>query len=107
MPQTALTPPSLSDVDPSAWEPWSPAADDPWSLKWAGHLYRRAAFGQAAPGPSFQEAGSTRGPGVTIDPAPRRGGGARGVRTRLLDELAPGGGGFARPVPRGVENAGQ
>jgi hypothetical protein len=33
-------------IDPAtAWEPWRPTADDPWGPKWAGHLYRRAAFG--------------------------------------------------------------
>ena len=37
---------SLDNVDPiQAWEPWTPTDKDPWSLKWAGHLYRRAAFG--------------------------------------------------------------
>jgi Protein of unknown function (DUF1800) len=37
---------SLDKVDPvQAWEPWTPTDKDPWSLKWAGHLYRRAAFG--------------------------------------------------------------
>ena len=37
---------SLEKVDPAqAWQPWEPTKDDPWSLKWAGHLYRRAAFG--------------------------------------------------------------
>ncbi len=36
----------LDQVDPiKAWEPWEPSAPDPWNLKWAGHLYRRAAFG--------------------------------------------------------------
>lgn len=39
-------PPSLEKVDPvQAWQPWEPTAADPWSIKWAGHLYRRAAFG--------------------------------------------------------------
>lgn len=33
-------------LDPSAaWRPWEPTAAEPWSLKWAGHLYRRAGFG--------------------------------------------------------------
>jgi uncharacterized protein (DUF1800 family) len=27
-----------------AWKPWKPSSANPWSLKWAGHLYRRAAF---------------------------------------------------------------
>jgi uncharacterized protein (DUF1800 family) len=38
--------PPLSQVDPvKAWQPWEPTAADPWNLKWAGHLYRRAGFG--------------------------------------------------------------
>src|SRR3954454_3978149 len=38
--------PSLDRVDPSrAWQPWQPDDNQPWSLRWAGHLYRRAAFG--------------------------------------------------------------
>lgn len=33
-------------VDPQwAWAPYSPSSERPWDLKWAGHLYRRAAFG--------------------------------------------------------------
>jgi uncharacterized protein (DUF1800 family) len=37
---------SLSALDPlEAWKPWTPSATDPWNRKWAGHLYRRAAFG--------------------------------------------------------------
>jgi hypothetical protein len=36
----------LDLIDPAgAWEPWQPTAADPWSRKWAAHLYRRAAFG--------------------------------------------------------------
>jgi uncharacterized protein (DUF1800 family) len=38
--------PSLDRVDPGrAWQPWQPDDNQPWSLRWAGHLYRRAAFG--------------------------------------------------------------
>jgi hypothetical protein len=38
--------PSLDQLDPvQAWEPWQPGPANPWNLKWAGHLYRRAAFG--------------------------------------------------------------
>src|SRR5437879_11377787 len=44
MPEKPLPP--LDRVDPvQAWQPWQPGAADPWNLKWAGHLYRRAAFG--------------------------------------------------------------
>ncbi|HEV3256022.1 MAG TPA: DUF1800 domain-containing protein [Gemmataceae bacterium] len=39
-------PPPLDQVDPvKAWQPWEPDAANPWNLKWAGHLYRRAGFG--------------------------------------------------------------
>src|SRR5947209_2495555 len=41
-------PQSLSQVDPVlAWQRWEPSATDPWNLKWAGHLYRRAGFSAA------------------------------------------------------------
>src|SRR5438552_2248692 len=44
MAPTAIPP--LDKVDPAqAWQPWQPTADEPFNLKWAGHLYRRAAFG--------------------------------------------------------------
>jgi uncharacterized protein (DUF1800 family) len=37
---------SLDRLDPAeAWKPWQPTAKEPWGVKWAGHLYRRAAFG--------------------------------------------------------------
>jgi uncharacterized protein (DUF1800 family) len=33
-------------ADPGwAWAPFQPDAERPWNLRWAGHLYRRAAFG--------------------------------------------------------------
>src|SRR5262245_43684027 len=33
-------------IDPrTAWEPYTPTADNPWDLKKVGHVYRRAAFG--------------------------------------------------------------
>lgn len=34
---------TLDRVDPAA--AWQPAPAEPWDLKWAAHLYRRAAFG--------------------------------------------------------------
>ena len=38
--------PPLEKLDPAdAWQPWRPTPNDPWSRKWAAHLYRRAAFG--------------------------------------------------------------
>jgi len=44
MPPTSL--PLIDKVDPAqAWQPWQPRAGDPFTLKWAGHLYRRAGFG--------------------------------------------------------------
>jgi hypothetical protein len=37
---------SLDALDPEqAWAPWQPSEAQPWTLKWAGHLYRRATFG--------------------------------------------------------------
>jgi hypothetical protein len=42
----AVTLPTLDQIDPAeAWQPWQPTIADPWGRKWAGHLYRRAAFG--------------------------------------------------------------
>src|SRR5688572_31591965 len=35
--------PTLDQLDPK--EAWRPAPVDRWNLKWAAHLYRRAAFG--------------------------------------------------------------
>jgi uncharacterized protein (DUF1800 family) len=44
MSDPARTP--LAELDPvEAWKPWQPDAARPWDRKWAGHLYRRAAFG--------------------------------------------------------------
>ncbi len=44
MPPTA--PPPIDKVDPArAWQPWQPGAKDPFHLKWAGHLFRRAGLG--------------------------------------------------------------
>jgi uncharacterized protein (DUF1800 family) len=38
--------PALSSFDPvKEWQPWTPTAEQPWNLQWAGHLYRRACFG--------------------------------------------------------------
>ncbi len=38
--------PSLNQLDPQhEWQAWQPDAKQPWDRKWAGHLYRRAAFG--------------------------------------------------------------
>ena len=41
--------PPLEKLNPvEAWKPWQPTKDDPWSAKWAAHLYRRAGFGPTA-----------------------------------------------------------
>jgi hypothetical protein len=46
----AATLPPLDQIDPTeAWQPWRPSREDPWGRKWAGHLYRRAAFGPSRP----------------------------------------------------------
>lgn len=38
--------PALNTLNPAQeWAPWEPKADQPWSAKWAAHLYRRFAFG--------------------------------------------------------------
>jgi hypothetical protein len=42
----AMTLPTLDRIDPAqAWLPWQASSADPWSRRWAAHLYRRAAFG--------------------------------------------------------------
>jgi uncharacterized protein (DUF1800 family) len=39
-------PPENKAPDPEwAWAPYQPDPERPWDLRWAGHLYRRAAFG--------------------------------------------------------------
>jgi uncharacterized protein (DUF1800 family) len=47
-----------------AWEPYQPSEANPWDLKKAGHLYRRAAFGASWPD---LEAALKDGPEQTID----------------------------------------
>ena len=57
--------PPLDPVDPiEAWQPWEPTAKDPWNLKWAGHLYRRAAFGAS---PAEMTEAVSRGLPATLD----------------------------------------
>ena len=41
IPSSGLNPAGPSE----AWLPWEPSPTQPFDLKWAGHLYRRAAFG--------------------------------------------------------------
>src|SRR5262249_16495681 len=46
VPLMSTAPQPLDKIDPIlAWKPWEPDAKQPWDLKWAGHLYRRAGFG--------------------------------------------------------------
>ncbi len=48
MAETALVP--LENLDPvEAWKPWQPDTKQPFDLKAAGHLYRRATFGANLP----------------------------------------------------------
>ena len=48
MAESALVP--LDKLDPAeVWKPWQPDAKSPFTLKEAGHLYRRAAFGASLP----------------------------------------------------------
>lgn len=81
---TRLSP--LDAIDPAeAWAPWTPSPSTPWDRKWAGHLYRRAAFG--ASWPELQEALDI-GHEATIDRllAGREG---QDDFDRLMDELGP------------------
>ena len=58
-------PPPLDQIDPiEAWQPWEPGPQDPWDLKWAGHLYRRAAFGAS---PAEMADAVSRGLPATLD----------------------------------------
>jgi len=51
--------------DPAwAWAPFAPSEGQPWTVRWAGHLYRRAGFGATAK--ELQEA-VTAGPQRTAD----------------------------------------
>ena len=55
----------LDSLDPAwAWAPYKPDNARPWSLRWAAHLYRRAAFG--ATWDQLQRA-VAEGPSRTID----------------------------------------
>ena len=78
--------PPLHELEPAeAWAPWEPTSDQPWDRKWAGHLYRRAAFG--ASWPELQSA-IDDGPEATIDRL-MTGGEGQDEFDRLMDELSP------------------
>lgn len=47
-----------------AWEPYRPSADEPWNIKKAGHLFRRAGFGATL---AELELAVREGPERTID----------------------------------------
>jgi hypothetical protein len=56
---------ALDQLDPAwAWAPWQPDAKNSWNRKWAGHLYRRAAFG---PTPAELEQAEKQGFQATLD----------------------------------------
>ena len=76
MPPTV--PPPIDKVDPArAWQPWEPGAKDPFNLKWAGHLFRRAGFGASLSRPAHRRREGTR---RHPDAHPRRRRGGRGAR---------------------------
>src|SRR5580693_7614503 len=77
---------SLDSLDPAeAWSPWVPSGEDRWDRRWAGHLYRRAAFG--ATWAELQSA-IDDGPGSTIDRL-LAGGEGQAEFDRLMDDLGP------------------
>src|SRR5580704_5071196 len=77
---------SLNSLDPvRAWEPWTPGRTDPWNRKWAGHLFRRAAFG--ASWPEIENA-VTDGVEATVDQL-LKGGEGQAEFNQIMDELAP------------------
>ncbi len=92
--------PPLSKLDPAeAWKPWTPSAADPWSLKWAGHLYRRAAFGATW---SELQAAVKAGPEATLHklftPGPEQ-----AQFDEIMDKLAPDSGQY-QPANQGGDN---
>ncbi|MBY0513627.1 MAG: DUF1800 domain-containing protein, partial [Gemmataceae bacterium] len=61
----SATLPAPDRLDPAdAWRPWAPTPADPWSRKWAAHLFRRAAFG---PSRDDLAAAEKLGPAGTLD----------------------------------------
>ncbi len=55
----------LALLDPvETWQPWTPSPQDAWNVKWAGHLYRRLAFGGS---PAELNEAAARGLPATLD----------------------------------------
>jgi uncharacterized protein (DUF1800 family) len=68
--------------DPAwAWAPYTPDAKRPWTLRWAGHLVRRAGFGATA---DQLQAALADGPQRTVDKLLQ--GGDAAALNRTLDE---------------------
>jgi hypothetical protein len=77
----------LARLDPAReWGPWAPGPDDPWGRQWAGHLYRRAAFGGSWP---ELQAAIKAGPEATVDKL-LAGGPGQAEFDQLMDAVAPG-----------------
>jgi hypothetical protein len=86
--------PPLDKLDPQdAWKPWQPDARNPWSLKWAAHLFRRAAFGVPAYEPKLSgweglQRAVREGPAATLKRLEDGGPGLEEFDA-LLNDLAP------------------
>jgi uncharacterized protein (DUF1800 family) len=86
MRNASRTPTPLDKLDPTeSWEPWEPSSSDPWNRKWAGHLFRRAAFGATWP---QLEAAVADGMIATVDRM-LNGGEGQDEFDRVMDSLAP------------------
>ncbi len=84
----------MAQLDPQdAWKPWQPDARTPWNLKWAAHLFRRAAFGVPAYDPkSTGYAGLQQAVKDGLEPTLDRlekGGPGVAAFDDLLNDLAP------------------
>jgi hypothetical protein len=81
-------------LDPlDAWKPWQPDARNPWSLKWAAHLFRRAAFGVPAYEPNLSgweglQRAVREGPDATLTRLETGGPDLEGFDA-LINDLAP------------------
>src|SRR5262249_13218478 len=104
---TQLNRRSLAQIDPAdAWQQWRPDGENTWNLKWASHLYRRAAFGA----PAYVSSLSTwerlqqavqQGLDKTLEQV-QNGVGGESEFNQMMDDIAPG---FAKPAPRFQFNA--